>query len=154
MRTLAPFLSLTLLLTACPPPEVVEGGGVTVELLYPEPDQQIMANEDGSVDILGVISVGGLALTDPSSASGVVDGEGHWHLNVGADKYVASFGSSATLRIAEGDALAPTKEAIGVLVRVDLHDNDHGLLVVDGEPAPSAQTEVLLVPYVAPEPSE
>lgn len=153
MRIVAPFLGL-LLLTACPPPEAVDAGaGLTVELLYPEPDQRIMANEDGSIDILGVVAIGGLELTDPAEADSLVDGQGHWHLNAEGSGYVPSFNSSAVLHLESDDALAPVDSERRVLVKVDLHDNDHGLLLLDDDTIPSDQTEVVLVPYEAPEPA-
>ena len=154
MRTLAPFLGL-LLLTACPPPQAVDGSaGVTVELLYPEPDERVMANEDGSVDILGVVFITGLELTDPAEATGLEDGQGHWHFNAEGSGYVPSFGPSVLMHLDADDPLAPGDAEQRVLVKVDLHDNDHGLLVLDDDTSPSDQTEILLVPYEAPEPEE
>lgn len=120
-------LPLLFLLACAPPPEVplAEGaldGNPTIELLYPEPEQEIALTVDCELDVPIVVWVAGIEL-QPPDPSNLVDGEGHWHGGPSLEAgYCVSSGNSCEDYVGTDVRPGP------INLFVELQDNGHNPL--------------------------
>ena len=68
--------ALLLIVAACAPPPAASG--LSIELLYPESDQEVTLDGDCVLREPIVVDIDGLNLVDPAPDN-IVDGQGHWH---------------------------------------------------------------------------
>jgi hypothetical protein len=133
MRTMPVLLAL-----GCAPPPVTlspsrGGGGPSIEILYPEPGQQVVLEPGCVLTEPLVVHVRNLDLAPPGEP---VDGQGHWHGGPDLDEgYCAS---SVAFCEGEGDAEESFTRYDGsgrtagpLNLYASLHANDHRPLGVE-----------------------
>ncbi len=131
-----PRLWPTVLAIACAPPPLVPAGGgeLGIELLFPEPGDQVPLNDDCELDTVIVVDIDGLELVPPAPDD-LVEGQGHWHGGPDlASGYCVSFGSAC--RDYDG---AGVRLGLQTLF-VQLQNNGHEPL------GPEDQVEIEVVP--------
>src|SRR5262245_4980143 len=122
-----------------PPPGTVTDTdtGPSIEILYPEPGQEVTLNDACVLDTLLIVHIEGLELVPPDPAN-IVDGQGHWHGGLDVEQgYCASW----TAYCVGGDGSPGTFDATSispgnVTLFAALRDNGHAPL------GPQAEVEI------------
>lgn len=121
-----------------PPGGTATGDGLSIEILYPEPEQAIQLNDACVLDTQLIVHIEGLELI-PANPSNVVPGQGHWHGGLSVEQ---GYCSSAIAFCWGGDGTNGTFDATGIspgqnaTLFAGLRDNGHAPL------GPLAEVEI------------
>lgn len=130
------------LLAACePPPQIDVGTGTGagagapgIEIVYPENNGTYELEEDCSLFMPVAVDLDNFTLQDPAAADGLVEGQGHFHIqpSITPGVFTVAYEPAAEVVISAEDLFGTSPPAsLTISFTVDLVDNEHAPIDAD-----------------------